>query len=428
MTRSTLIKHFLGLLAMFCCILGSAAVAGADEYLVRAEDKLRIRIFQFPELAGEYTVSTKGTILIPPIGEISVAGSSSIDISGKISQSFIKAGISDKPGATVEVLQSRPIYVVGDVQRPGEYPYRPGVTVLHAISLAGGWFRVNDPSLLRLDREAITIKGDLRRLVRQYYQLAAQRARLNAELGLRTDIAFSADLTKKGQEDPAVAEVMNEEQSLLNINVDQLTKQIDSLTQTRKLYEQEIEAVTRQIRASQTQWKSVETELNEVKALVGRGLTTNIRRMSLERFLSQIEMAEQGYQTLILRARQNISQTEQKIFDLKSDRDKRLTADLQRTQHEIEEVAMRVDTSQGLMQEVQFVGPRLTSGVSEAIEGRSLTIGRVQDGKSITIEAEENTELWPGDVIKVEKSVVPIGTATYEIPGHKLIKPAAARN
>ncbi len=428
MKNSALTKAVLAVLASLCCLLGSATLAGAADYLVRAEDKLRIKIFQFPELAGEYTVSTKGTILIPPIGEISVAGSTAIDISSQVSQGFITAGISDKPGATVEVLQSRPIYVVGDVQKPGEYPFRPGATALHAISLAGGWFRMNEPGLLRLDREAITIRGDLRRLAKRYYQLAAQRARLNAELALRTDITFSADLTRKAQEDPGVAELLNEERSFLNINIDQLTKQIDSLTETRKLYEQEIGAVTRQIRASQAQWKSVETELNDVKALVGRGLTTNTRRMTLERFLSQIEMTEQGYQTLILRARQNISQTEQKIFDLKSERDKKLTADLQRTQQDLEDVAMKVETSQGLMQEVQFVRPSLTSGFSETVEGRSITIGRVEDGKSVTIEAEENTELYPGDVVKVEKGVIPMGVATGDMPESDQIKRTSGRN
>jgi exopolysaccharide production protein ExoF len=428
MTRSALTKGILAIATICGCLLGGATIAGAADYLVRAEDKLRIKIFQFPELTGEYTVSTRGTILIPPIGEVAVAGSSAIEISSEISQSFIKAGISDKPGATVEVLESRPIYVVGDVQKPGMYTYRPGVTVLHAISLAGGWFRLNDPGLMRLDRDAIAIKGDLRHLIKRYYQLAAHRARLNAELALRSDITFSDDLTRKAQEDPAVAELLSEERSFLSINVDALTKQIDSLVETRKLYGQEIETITRQINANKAQWKSVETELNDVKGLAGRGLATNVRRMTLERLLSQIEMTEQGYQTMILHARQNISQTEQKIFDLKADRDKKLSADLQRTRLDLEEVAVKLETSQNLMHEVQFMRPNLGSSLADVVEGRSITIGRMQDGKSVTIDAEENTELYPGDVLKVEKGVIPIGAATHDIPERNLVKPTADQN
>jgi exopolysaccharide production protein ExoF len=281
---------------------------------------------------------------------------------------------------------------------------------------------------MRLDREAISIKGDLRHLLKRYYQLAAHRARLNAELALRNDITFSDDLTRKAQEDPAVAELLSEERSFLSINVDALTKQIDSLVETRKLYGQEIETITRQINANKAQWKSVETELNDVKGLAGRGLSTNVRRMTLERLLSQIEMTEQGYQTLILHARQNISQTEQKIFDLKTDRDKKLSADLQRTRLDLEEVAVKLETSQSLMHEVQFMRPNLASSLADVVEGRSVTIGRMQDGKSVTIEAEENTELYPGDVLKLEKGVIPMGTATRDSPERNLVKPTADQN
>src|SRR5690606_21820582 len=140
-----LIRTVLGIGVVFMIMLGLPTFAGAADYVVRPDDRLRIKIFQFPELSADYTVSANGTVLIPPIGEIQVAGFSVTDISSDISKRFIKAGISDKPGASVEVIQSRPVYVVGDVLKAGEYNYRPALTVLQAISLAGGWYRVNDP-------------------------------------------------------------------------------------------------------------------------------------------------------------------------------------------------------------------------------------------------------------------------------------------
>jgi predicted nucleic acid-binding Zn-ribbon protein len=428
MKRSALIRRLLGAMVITSCWIGYVTVVEAGDHLVRAHDKLRIKIFQFPELSGEYTVSSTGTVLLPPIGEIFVVGSSPIQISSQISQNFSAAGISDKPGATVEVLQSRPIYVLGDVQHPGEYAYRPGVTVLQAISLAGGRFRVNDPGLMRLDREAITISGDMRNLVKRYYHLVAQRSRLNAELALKTDIAFSAELKRRAGEDPAVAELLNEERSLLRVNVDALTKPLESLENTRKLYQREIEAVSRQIQANKAQWQSAEKELSYVNALMERGLTTVPRVQNLERMKAQIEMSEQGYQTLILRAQQNISQIEQKLFDLKSERHAKLTTELQRTRLDLEGVAMKLDTSRSLMAEVQFMRPNLLSSSSDIIEGRSLTIVRVQDGKSTTIEAEDNAELYPGDVLKVEKSIIPTGFPGEEISGLHLIMPTAGRN
>jgi protein involved in polysaccharide export with SLBB domain len=425
MTKPMLTRGIIGLAAVIAVALGISTQTQAVDYVVRPDDRLRIKIFQFPELSADYTVSSSGTVLIPPIGEIPVAGSSVNDISNDISKRFIKSGISDKPGATVEVIQSRPVYVVGDVQKAGEYSYRAGMTVLQAISLAGGWFRVNDPGLMRLDREAITIRGDMRNLVRRYYQLMAQRARLNAELASKIDVDFPADLKKKAEKDASIAELLDEERSFLSINVNALSKHLDNLEKTRGLFENEIEAVLRQIEASKIQARSVREERKEMEALFARGLGTITRKSNLERLEAQVEMTEQGYQTLLLRARQSISLVDQKIFDIKNERNTKLNEELQRTRLELEQVAMRIDTSQNLLGEIRSVGPILVGNSSNLIEGRILTIVRMQDEKIVTIEADETTELVPGDVLKVEKSIIPL-----DIPdlNRKVIRSSADRN
>ena len=146
---------------------GVPSLVAASDYTVRAGDKLKIRVYQFPELSGEFTVSSAGKIFMPPIGEIPVGGLSTNDVSARISDYLIKGGHSQKPGTIVELLQSLPIFVLGDVQRPGEYPYRPGLTILRAISLAGGHFRLNDPGLMRLERDAIAARGELATLVKE---------------------------------------------------------------------------------------------------------------------------------------------------------------------------------------------------------------------------------------------------------------------
>jgi len=428
MRMSALTKGILGVAAVLSCLLASGTVIAAEDYIVRIDDKLKIKIFQFPELSGEYTVSTSGTVLIPPIGEVPVAGSSAIDISNQISKRFIGAGISNKPGATVEVLQSRPIYVLGDVQRPGEYTYRPGVTVLQAVTLAGGWFRLNDPGLMRLDREAITLTGDMRTLFRRYYNLVAERARLNAELAMKTDVVFPADLTRRAGEDRTLVEFLEDERLILNLNVGQLTKQLNSLNDSHGLYQKQLEAISRQILASKEQSQSVKKELDEVKGLFARGLTPITRQMGLERMLAQLEMAEQGYQTLMLRTQQELTQLDQRTFDLKSDRQAKLNLELRRNRLDLAEVAVKIDTDRNLMTEARVTVPSLTSSLSDMVEGRNLTIVRVLDGKAVTIDAEETSELYPGDVLKVKKSFLPSEIATDETAEPTLFMPTAGRN
>ena len=393
------------LLALY--VLNSSAIRAASDYIIRADDKLKIKIFQYPELSGEYTVSASGTISIAAIGEVSVDGFSTKDVANRISERFVRAGLSDKPGTSVEVLQSRPLYVLGDVQKPGEYPFRPGVTVLQAVSFAGGWFRFNDPGLMRVERDTINIRGELRTLIRRYHQLVAHRARLNAELLMSHDLEFPAEIMQQARNDSTLSQLVDEERSLLNIRVTAMKTQIESLERTRGFYEREIEAVSRQIQATRAQYESVGAELKDVKALARQGLTTASRQMGLERMQAQIEMNEQGFQTLILRSRQGISQVEQRIFDLKSERNATLTAELQRTRIELDEVGTRFETNQSLLVEAQLMVPTLVGNSDGVVEARSLTVVRVQDGKALSIEADESTVLLPGDVLRVQRSVIP---------------------
>lgn len=399
--------NVLGSASLALCVLSGDAVRATSDYVVRADDKLKIKIFQYPELSGEYTVSANGTISIAAIGEIPVNGVSTKEVADRISERFVRAGLSDKPGTSVEVLQSRPVYVLGDVQKPGEYPFRPGVTVLQAVSLAGGWLRFNDPGLMRLDRDTITIRGEMRNLVRRYYQLVARRARLNAELAMKNDVQFPAELARQTQNDTALAQLVDEERSLLNLHVEALKNQIESLERNRSLYESEIEAISRQIQANKAQYDSVGKELKDVKDLVARGLTTITRQMNLERMQAQLEMNEQGFQTLILRSRQGISQADQKMFDLKSERNANLTAELQRTRLDIDDIGIKFETNQSLLVEAQFTAPTLVGNSDAPVETRSLTVVRVQDGKAETIDADETTELLPGDVLRVQRSILP---------------------
>ncbi|WP_449254546.1 polysaccharide biosynthesis/export family protein [Bosea sp. (in: a-proteobacteria)] len=418
--------NFVGTTSLLLCMLDGNAVRATSDYVVRADDKLKIKVFQYPELSGEYKVRANGTISIAPLGDIPVNGLSTKEIANQISERFMRAGISDKPGASVEVLETRPVYVLGDVQKPGEYQFRPGMTVLQVVSLAGGWLRFNDPGLMRLDRDSITITGEMRNLVRRYYELTARRARLNAELVMKTDVQFPAELVARSRSDAGLRQLIDEERSLLNIHVDALKTQIDSLEQNRSLYEREIEAIGRQIEANKVQAASVEKELVEVRGLVRRGLTTISRLANLERMQAQLEMNEQGFQTLILRSRQNITQADQRIFDLKSERNASLTAEVQKVRMDIDDISVRFDTNKSLLVEAKVTVPTLVGVSDGAVETRSLVVVRMQDGKALTIDASEHTELLPGDVLRVQRSILPDALGIGPLEQTSLTAPAAS--
>lgn len=126
----------------------SQAQAAADDYKLGPEDKVRITVYEWRSarneayewsaLKGEFTVGPSGTISLPLIGEMEAASLSTGELAGLISDRLqSKVGLAQHPDAAVEVVRFRPFYVLGHVNKPGEYSYRPGLTALQAVSMAG---------------------------------------------------------------------------------------------------------------------------------------------------------------------------------------------------------------------------------------------------------------------------------------------------
>jgi protein involved in polysaccharide export with SLBB domain len=101
-------------------------------------DKVRIAVFGEPDLSVSEWVSARGTIPYPLLGELQVLGLTPSDLEHRIA-SRLKGPYLVDPKVTVSVDEYRPFFVMGQVNRPGSYPYSPGMTVRKAISFAGGF-------------------------------------------------------------------------------------------------------------------------------------------------------------------------------------------------------------------------------------------------------------------------------------------------
>ncbi|MFN7131705.1 MAG: polysaccharide biosynthesis/export family protein [Myxococcales bacterium] len=112
---------------------GSAATLGTG-------DVLEIRVFQEPDLSGAYRVSTEGTIDFPFCGRVVALGLSSSGLSDKLTE-CLKNGYLKKPQVTVFLKEynSKKIYVFGEVQKPGTFPFEDRMNIIQAITLAGGF-------------------------------------------------------------------------------------------------------------------------------------------------------------------------------------------------------------------------------------------------------------------------------------------------
>jgi len=108
-------------------------------YQLGAGDQVRVITFDVPQLTNTFTVGDDGTIAFPLVGSVAAAGSTAKGLAAEISSELIHKQLMPNPSVSVEIAVYRPISVLGEVNHPGQYPYQPGLTMLGAVALAGGF-------------------------------------------------------------------------------------------------------------------------------------------------------------------------------------------------------------------------------------------------------------------------------------------------
>jgi polysaccharide export outer membrane protein len=118
--------------------------SSAPGYILGPNDRVRVKVYGEPDIAGEYEVDSSGHVSVPLAGRIKAAGLTAKQLERSITSALSK-GIVRDPRVNVEIAAYRPYYILGEVKKSGEYPYRLGLTVLDAVASAGGFtYRANE--------------------------------------------------------------------------------------------------------------------------------------------------------------------------------------------------------------------------------------------------------------------------------------------
>jgi protein involved in polysaccharide export with SLBB domain len=139
----------ISLMFVACCSPGSdlpplQPTPDTSSYHLGPGDRLGIRVLGADELAGEYTVQDDGTIRVLMIGEVPAAGATAGQLETRIAQKLKTGAYLTHPQVNVSVVSYRPFYILGEVSRPGGYPYASGMRVLSAVAAAQGYtYRAN---------------------------------------------------------------------------------------------------------------------------------------------------------------------------------------------------------------------------------------------------------------------------------------------
>jgi len=124
-------------------VVGEPAVIQDAGYVLGSGDKIRVITFGEESLTGEFFVGSQGQVSLPLIGDIKAGGLTIAQFTDEVTHALAN-GFLKEPRVSVEVLDYRPFYILGEVNKPGEYPFINGLTVMNAVATAGGFtYRAN---------------------------------------------------------------------------------------------------------------------------------------------------------------------------------------------------------------------------------------------------------------------------------------------
>ncbi|KGD96351.1 polysaccharide biosynthesis/export family protein [Rhizobium sp. YS-1r] len=404
---------------ILCFLVGALLVistesAAADEtgYQLGVMDKLRIRVAEWQPaegtvrnwdaISGDYTIGPTGSLSLPFIGDLAAAGKTTADVAKAIGEELrSKFALRNLPSASVEIAEFRPVFVTGDVDRPGEYPYGPNLTVLKAVSLAGG-LRRSDAGQ-RFARDFINARGEAVVYDSGRSRLFARRARLLAEVAGVDELKVPPELQNVANADQLIAS----ETALMKSRRDRYELQLKALADLRELLEKEVQSLAQKSETQKRQLQLVSEDRDKMAKLTEQGLATSSRRLTAEERAADLESNMLDTDTAALRAKQDINQANQDEINLRNDWEAQRAKELQDTEAELEKLGLQLSTSRELMSEA-------LAQSAEALKfdptGKAATIKYVvvrdQGEGPKEVMVGENDRLLPGDVIKVSSELL----------------------
>jgi polysaccharide export outer membrane protein len=399
------LKTLAVLLAWLLC----SPVSGAAEYRLDVGDALEISVAGVPDLRQRVTVELDGNISFPLLGTLEVGGLAPSEVRAKIqailpTKVFRQRGpdgrdnvvVLDPDQITVNVVEYRPVYVNGDVSKPGEQVYRPRMTVRQAIAQAGGYeimrFRMNNPFL-----ESADLRSEYESLWTDFAKEQAHIWRMKAELGETNKL----DPTTLGDVPiPAttVSEIVRLESEQLKSRQDDFQREKDYLLNSAKKSDEHNSVLTEQLKREEQGVEADTQDLQRASELFSKGAVpiqrmTDARRGLLLSSTRRLQTVSQLIQ--VQKQKDDFSRQLQRFED---QRRFELLRDLQDTNVRLNQIRARL----------QSVGDKITyTGIvrSQLARGSGgkpdLMVVRKADKGRDRIPADEDFELQPGDVVEV---------------------------
>ena len=391
------------------CGVAFASGANAAPAPLAPLTKVRLTVVQFvpatgdykrwDAVSGEFDIGPDGSLAVPTLGSLDVSGLGAEELGTRIGELLqSKLGLIDAPNASLQVLEYPPVYVVGNVATPGAYSYRPGMTVIQAMALAGGEQRIEGASGLS---ETIRLQWDLEGYSRDILRTTTRLARLKAEFAREPEITFDPTLNTA---DPVVAEIMEQERRIFDAHTNELSRQQVGLEQLAVLYKAEIDALEQKSGAIDQQIERAQQQVDSLKTLLAAGASTVARLTDAERILDDLRSDKLDNVIATMSARENLNRSERDLAKLQDEQQSYAAAQLQEQQASLEKL-MLSQTSTMRMLRQSMDADASTVAAQTAKTGIRYSILRQEGEQTVSLEASEASVLVPGDLVRVALEV-----------------------
>jgi len=401
--KSRFIKFSLLTASLTC-----SAFPALAEYRIDVGDVIEISVARIPELQRRVPVKPDGRISFPLLGTYSVVGLAASEMEAKIQAALATkifkqrlpdgrefATTIDPEDVTAIVAQYRPIYVNGDVAKPGEQQFRPLMTVRQAVALSGGY----DILRLRTENPLFTVadlKGEYQSLWVAFAKEQAHISRLKAELGDK-DALDQPPVADNRMPSTGIAEIVAIEAEHLKVDQADHEREKAFLRRSVNKADEQIQVLETQEAKEEQGTQADAEELKRVLELFGKGAlpsprVTDARRAVLLSSTRKLQTAAQLMQ--IKKQEDEVARQLERVDD---QRRIKLLQELQDARMVLGQVQAKL---QSTSEKLQYAAARLPVG--RANEPRpDVALIRKGDKGHARIAADEDSELQPGDVVEV---------------------------
>jgi protein involved in polysaccharide export with SLBB domain len=365
------------------------AAAEGVRYALGAGDRIMISVLGQPDISGEYTIRADGHISLHLLGPVDVAGETIGEMEHDLGR-LLTERFKGEASVVASVVQYRPVYVLGEVEAPGTYPFSYGLSVIKAIALAGGYRRApaGTAADLRLGQEA----RQLQHLDGRIVQLEATIAALDAELAWLDSDAASESAA------PPVGSAALLQRKLIQARREALELKIGRAERQEALALEEAESFDARRALIASQLSATEAALEMLQGLPGQSVARREqlldRQVDVDRFRAD-ELEVTAYAARARQAAETASGTA--AAERAQYREELLRARID-AQEELAAAQVERETSLALLWEqgdfeatAEVLGP-----AAEVLE-----LLRDIDSVQQLIPADLDTPLLPGDVLRV---------------------------